>query len=67
MPYLLRHESDMKCVNRYLDTWPAAIRVLEAGVLDKDKIFAIIARRVKIDRVINAPHTPGGKILVKFE
>ena len=67
MTYLLRYEIDLKWVNRYLNTWPAAIRMVENGVLDTEKICMVVRRRLKLCEVIDVLNAGSpGKIVVEL-
>ncbi|KAL3956082.1 hypothetical protein ACCO45_008928 [Purpureocillium lilacinum] len=48
-------------INRYHDTWPAAIRAIEGGLIDAGKLDMMVTHRFRLEEAIEAMTLVGGK------
>ncbi|UNI22903.1 L-iditol 2-dehydrogenase [Purpureocillium takamizusanense] len=48
-------------INRYHDTWPAAIRAIEGGLIDAEKLDMMVTHRFRLEEAVEAMTLVGGK------
>jgi L-iditol 2-dehydrogenase len=47
-------------INRYRDTWPAAVRAIEGRLIDPDKLDLMVTHTFRLEDAIGAMHLVGG-------
>uniref|UniRef100_A0A8H7TN98 L-arabinitol 4-dehydrogenase n=1 Tax=Bionectria ochroleuca TaxID=29856 RepID=A0A8H7TN98_BIOOC len=53
-------EIQLRFINRYHDTWPAALRALEGGLIDPTKVDGLVTHRFKLEDAIDAMNLVAG-------
>ncbi|KAJ6439837.1 sorbitol dehydrogenase [Purpureocillium lavendulum] len=63
VPFMHMSYAEIKLlfINRYHDTWPAAIRAIEGGLIDAEKLDAMVTHRFKLEEAVEAMTLVGGK------
>jgi L-iditol 2-dehydrogenase len=47
-------EIQLRFINRYHDTWPAAIRALEGGLVDRAKFESLVTDKFSLEDAVQA-------------
>ncbi|KAM0554933.1 hypothetical protein ACHAPJ_006669 [Fusarium lateritium] len=67
-------EIQLRFINRYYDTWPAAIRAIEGGLIDRTKFESLITDQFSLENAVqalefaaNSNKREDGRITVKIQ
>lgn len=52
-------EVQLRFINRYHDTWPAAIRALQGGLIDPEKVGRLVTQRFRLEDAVRAMEVVG--------
>jgi L-iditol 2-dehydrogenase len=53
-------EVQLRFINRYNDSWPAAIRAVEGNLISHEKLEQLITHRYRLEDAIKAMELVGG-------